>query len=187
MNGRVGKKINFYTGYLRNENVFVLFNVDDCMGLFIKIIEKGRPLEYGVGWRQIRDEDIEDYRDGDDVLCYTGGLGRCPVSCFDILEEAEADSFEDLDYKGTYLDPTGKEWKNNGWMDRDGHVYPCDWMNHDDVAYYYFKKTTSQLEAAGWIRVMYGVPGYRGRISQAQYNKCKDLGIEISEREVQWQ
>ena len=43
MNGRVGKKTKFYIGYLRNENVFVLYNVDYYMGLFIKIVETGFP------------------------------------------------------------------------------------------------------------------------------------------------
>lgn len=86
MNGRVGKKTKFYIGYLRNENVFVLYNADYYMGLFIKIIEPGLPRAQ-----------------------------------------------------------------------------------------------------AGWIRVMNGVPGYRGRISQAQYNKCTELGIEIPEYNVLWQ
>lgn len=119
------------------------------MGLFIKIIEPGLPRAQ-AGWRQIRDEDIEDYHDGVDVLCYTENYGRCPVSCFEVLEEVEADDFEDL-------------------------------------AYYYFKKTVSELEASGWIRIMNGIPDYRGRISQAQYNKCTELGIEIPEYNVLWQ
>lgn len=85
------------------------------MGLFIKIREVG--LERAQpGWRQILDKDIEDYHDGEDVLCYNGNYGRCPVSAFDVLEEVEADCFEELDYKGTYLDPTGKEWNGNGWI-----------------------------------------------------------------------
>ena len=58
MNGRVGKKIKFYIGYLRNENVFVLYNADSYMGLFIKIVETGFPHTQ-AGWRQIRDEDPE--------------------------------------------------------------------------------------------------------------------------------
>ena len=38
------------------------------MGLFIKIREVG--LERAQpGWRQILDKDIEDYHDGEDVLC----------------------------------------------------------------------------------------------------------------------
>ena len=46
------------------------------MGLFIKIREVG--LERAQpGWRQILDKDIEDYRDGVDVLCYNGNYGRC--------------------------------------------------------------------------------------------------------------
>lgn len=186
MSGKAGKKTNFYIGYLRNENILILLNAYYNMGLFIKIVETGFPHTQ-AGWRQIRDEDIEDYRDGVDVLCYTGNYGRCPVSCFEVLEEAEADDFEDLDYRNTYLDPHGKEWRNNGWIDREGHTYPCEWMQHDDLAYYYFKKTVSEMEAAGWIRVTNGVPGYRGRISQAQYNKCMELGIEIPEYNVLWQ
>lgn len=156
------------------------------MGLFIKIREVG--LERAQpGWRQILDKDIKDYHDGEDVLCYNGNYGRCPVSAFDVLEEVEADCFEELDYKGTHLDPTGKEWNGNGWIDRDGKLYPCDWMQHDDLAYYYFKKSVDQLEASGWIRVMRNTPGYRGRISQAQYNKCKQIGIEIPENDILWQ
>lgn len=156
------------------------------MGLFIKTRED-RLERAEAGWRQIRDEDIEDYYAGEDVLCYTGNFGRCPVSCFKVLEEVEADNFEDLDYSGTYLDPTGREWRGNGWIDRDGHIYPCDWMQHDDMAYYYFKKSTPELESQGWIRVMQEVPGYVGRISQNQFNKCKELGIHIPENCVLWQ
>lgn len=59
------------------------------MGLFIKIREVG--LERAQpGRRQILDKDIEDYHDGEDVLCYNGNYGRCPVSAFDVLEEVEA-------------------------------------------------------------------------------------------------
>ena len=39
----------------------------------------------------------------------------------------------------------------------------------------------------GWIRVMRNTPGYRGRISQVQYNKCKQIGIGIPEYNVLWQ
>ena len=42
----------FYIGYLRNENVFVLYNADSYMGLFIKIVETGFPHTQ-AGWRQI--------------------------------------------------------------------------------------------------------------------------------------
>ena len=156
------------------------------MGLFIKVKEKDLPCAK-PGWRQILDKDIEDFHEGDDVLCYNANFGRCPVSCFDILEEVEANHFDELDYRGTYYDPTGKTWNGNGWISRDGKAYACDWMEHDDVAYYYFKKSIREMESSGWIRVNFDVPNYIGRISQAQYNKCKDLGIEIDENNVLWQ
>lgn len=71
MSGRAGKKTNSYIGYLRNENIFILLNAYYDMGLFIKIREAG--LERAQpGWRQILDKDIEDYHDGEDVLCYNG-------------------------------------------------------------------------------------------------------------------
>ena len=117
----LGRKQTLILVNLRNENIFILLNAYYNMGLFIKIREVG--LERAQpGWRQILDKDIEDYRDGVDVLCYNGNYGRCPVSAFDVLEEVEAGCFEELDYKGTYLDPTGKEWNGNGWIEMESFI-----------------------------------------------------------------
>lgn len=157
------------------------------MGLFIKVKQAGYLSNNSCGWRQIQDEDIEDYHDGLDVLCYTSQFGRCSVEAFDVIEEVEAKDFDDLDYSGTWIDPTGKEWCDNGWIDRDGDIYPCGWMEHDDLAYLYFKSDVQTLEKSGWIRVMHGVPKHETKITQYQYNRCKELGIEISENEVLWQ
>lgn len=160
------------------------------MGLFVKVkpadsYNKNSYRE--IGWRQILDEDIEDYRDGEDVLCYNSAGGRCPIDGFKVLEEVEADCFENLDWTDTWMDPKHNKWNGNGWIDRDGHVYPCGWMEHDNIAYYYLKSDITELENKGWIRVMYDVPVYRGKLTQAQYNKCKDLGIDINEENVLWQ
>ena len=139
-----------------DENIFVLLNAIICMGLFIKINKVSKTLT--------RDEDIDDYRQGDDVMCFNAAGGRCNVSYFTVIKEVEANSFEDLDYSDTEIDPTYKEWRNNGWIDRDGHTYPC-----------------------GWIRVMMGVPQYLNKLSPAQYRKCKELEIYINESDVLWQ
>ncbi len=62
-------------------------------------------------------------------------------------------------------------------------------MEHDALADLWFKKTTWELEERGWIRITSGVPGYgfNKKHSQAQYNKCKDLGIYLSKDNVLWQ
>lgn len=72
------------------------------------------------------------------------------------------------------------EWK---WLDRQR--WSCGWMEHDNIAYYYLKSDITELENKGWIRVMYDVPVYKGKLTQAQYNKCKDL--DINEENVLWQ
>lgn len=139
-----GKKINFFIGYL-NEDVFILLNTCNYMGLFVKVSPKG---DKTIGWRQVSDEDIEDYRNGEIVELYN--------------------------FSG-------------GWIDRDGKVYPCDWMEHDTMAYLYFKFDTYTLETLGWIRVNYDIPYCANKITQAQYNKCKELNIKVREEDVLWQ
>ena len=68
-----GKKINFFIGYL-NEDVFILLNTCNYMGLFVKVSPKG---DKTIGWRQVSDEDIEDYRNGEIVELYNFSGGRC--------------------------------------------------------------------------------------------------------------
>lgn len=178
-----GKKINFFIGYL-NEDVFILLNTYNYMGLFVKVSPKG---DKTIGWRQVSDEDIEDYRNGEIVELYNFSGGRCFSDAFTILEEIESDSFEKLDWNNTFIDPKLKSWNGNGWIDRDGKVYPCDWMEHDTMAHLYFKFDTYTLETLGWIRVNYGIPYRANKITQAQYNKCKELNIKVREEDVLWQ
>lgn len=45
-----GKKINFFIGYL-NEDVFILLNTCNYMGLFVKVSPKGGKT---IGWRQMK-------------------------------------------------------------------------------------------------------------------------------------
>lgn len=178
-----GKKINFFIGYL-NEDVFILLNTCNYIGLFVKVSPKGGKT---IGWRQVSDEDIEDYRNGEIVELYNFSGGRCFSDAFTILEEIESDSFEKLDWNNTFIDPKLKSWNGNGWIDRDGKVYPCDWMEHDTMAYLYFKFDTYTLETLGWIRVNYDIPYCANKITQAQYNKCKELNIKVREEDVLWQ
>lgn len=86
-----GKKINFFIGYL-NEDVFILLNTCNYMGLFVKVSPKG---DKTIGWRQVSDEDIEDYRNGEIVELYNFSGGRCFSDAFTILEEIESDSWMD--------------------------------------------------------------------------------------------
>lgn len=53
------------------------------------------------------------------------------------------------------------------------------------MAYLYFKFDTYTLETLGWIRVNYDIPA--NKITQAQYNKCKELNIKVREEDVLWQ
>lgn len=143
-----GKKINFFIGYL-NEDVFILLNTCNYMGLFVKVSPKG---DKTIGWRQVSDEDIEDYRNGEIVELYNFSGGRCFSDAFTILEEIESDSFEKLDWNNTFIDPKLKSWNGNGW-----------------------------------IRVNYDIPYCANKITQAQYNKCKELNIKVREEDVLWQ
>ena len=51
-----GKKINFFIGYL-NEDVFILLNTCNYMGLFVKVSPKGDKTNYCI---LTEDDDIEE-------------------------------------------------------------------------------------------------------------------------------
>lgn len=50
-----------------------------------------------------------------------------------------------------------------GWVSPDGKFYRCSYHQHDTLAYVYFRKSTPELEEAGWCRVQ---ESYSSRSSQ---------------------
>lgn len=60
----------------------------------------------------------------------------------------EAESFEDLDWS-CLIDPKSKL----GWISPDGRFYGCAYTDHADVADLYFKKSESELEDEGWVKI----------------------------------
>lgn len=151
---------------------------------FIKIADRDLkdPQPKQIHWRRVKDKD---YQPND--MCYNISNGFCPVSFFQVLELVEADGWVDLSWKDTYLDPTKREFNGTGWMNRNGKIYPCGWMEHIDVAECYFKKSDEELLNLGWVKLHRGVdiPVYRvDRLTQAQADKLRDLGYQIDDDDI---
>ena len=79
--------------------------------------------------------------------------GRCPKSPGDVVLERSTIvdyDFQSLDWSKTGYIMADSEY---GWLSPEGKFYPCEYMEHDRVAYYLIKKPVSELEAEGWVRV----------------------------------
>lgn len=100
-----------------------------------------------------------------------GGRSYLPGFYYDLNTITEAKSFWDLDWSGTCYDPHLKNWQGTGFMDTEGNLYPCGWMEHDDMEEFYFKKNCGDLEMAGWLKIHNNVEVCKeGRITRKQYD-----------------
>lgn len=78
-----------------------------------------------------------------------GGFPKLPM-CYEIIETAEAECYEDLDHTKTgLLQPDSKA----GWLSPDGEFYGCFYASHDALAELVLKTAVCELEKTGWIRV----------------------------------
>lgn len=71
-----------------------------------------------------------------------------------ILQEIQANNFEDLDWKDTILDDPSQD---AGYLDRSGRFIGCSAYRHISCAKYRLNKTQDQLEKEGWVHI-YGPP-----------------------------
>lgn len=148
------------------------------MGFYIKVSNFKDMNPRFMGWVQIMEDSIEDIWEESETSNINGG--RCTLGMFyyDIESIVEAESFYNLNYSNTSYDPSLKEWKGNGWLSPSGEIYPCDWMEHDDVAEFYFKKDVTTFEKTGWLRLHSDTSVYgNDRITLQQYNKLNQLNI----------
>jgi hypothetical protein len=95
--------------------------------------------------------------------------GKIPKSEGDKIFETAVAEYEDLDHTKTGL---VKKESNVGWLSRSGVWHPCDSLEHDIYAYYILKKTISELEETGWVRVGYigWSMNHKRRLSAEQRN-----------------
>lgn len=141
----------------------------------------------GLSWfeKSIR---CDEEGDDEEWYCNYRGSGFPVANCNrPVLEECEANNFDELDWSGTYLT---KPNDNAGWLDREGRWYGCDSREHDVYARFVLHKTIEQLEREGWCRV-YGPPGsrgdypsefvclYRTGLSEEQKNELSHRGYEL--------
>ena len=164
------------------------------MPYFIKVsnVDSDNPVHWC--WKRIETTDI-DHRgrtpDGEEVMSYNMSGGRCPLHfhTYDIESITEAESFWDLDYTKTCYDPKYNTFKGTGWMDTEGKIYPCGWMEHDNIAEFYFKKDVHELEKAGWLRIHSNVDVYSNdRVTRKQYDSLNkhDIPHHIDEEDIKY-
>lgn len=98
---------------------------------------------------------------------------------------AKAEEFEDLNWNGT--DVLNEKFET-GWLAPNGDFFGCNYRYHDDQAIYVHKKTESELEQAGWVKLtyMFGrkeefialMPSeYIRLLTHKQFNHLKDAQI----------
>ncbi len=105
-----------------------------------------------------------------------------------IDQSVEAENFEDLDWAGTWL--TTGDSTPCGWVDPDGHYFPCRSQDHIDYAKLVLHSSERELESAGWAKIasdlekpdVYVVMVDR-RLSPDQRNTILMLGIPLEDDE----
>lgn len=76
--------------------------------------------------------------------------GRVPTYNATVHKTEIAKSYFELDWNDTYLCEPNSD---AGWLDRNGVFYGCPYEYHDDYCYLVLKKSTPEIESAGWVRV----------------------------------
>lgn len=149
------------------------------MNWYIKCYDKdsNRNPRYASWWKLSTNEFDENGFDEnyDEVIIFNDVGGRCtlPYFDFDVDSIVQAESSWDLDWSNTWADPKLRKWEGNGWLSSSGKLYPCDWMEHDHIAIYFFKKDSIELEQEGWLKVHRNTPVgsmYVNRITREQWN-----------------
>lgn len=140
-------------------------------------------------FRHYPDGTIEDNRwweiIGDKVYNMAGGWHDYRPSEDDII--VVANDWNELDWSCLLKDTTTYGLKDNslyGWIDVHGKFYGCDYMEHDRIAYLYFKCTERNLEDAGFAKVYRDYDGSRAYyvakyLTERQEKTLIDMGIEL--------
>ena len=95
-------------------------------------------------------------------------------------EIAEADSFEDLNWKGT--DIYNDKYKS-GWLDRKGNFYGCEYHSHNLQAQLVHHSSRRELEKKGWVHI--GQDMFYGKIV-AQYFGDFENGVMPTDAQMMY-
>lgn len=132
-------------------------------------------------FRHYSDGTIEDNKwweiKGDRVYCMAGGWHEYNPSKDDII--VYANDWNELDWSCLLKDDS-----LYGWIDVHGRFYGCDYMEHDRIAYLYFKCTERNLEDAGFAKVYRDYDGSQAYyvakyLTERQEKTLIDMGIEL--------
>ena len=121
-----------------------------------------------------------------DNQIYNGSGGRnFKTNKMVILDRVPGNiAYEDLDHTKTGLVPKF-EHTNSGWMDLEGKLHPCLYYHHDRYAELILKKTVSELEDAGWVRLTCAIKGeylqYQ-ELTQKQEDALQMLRIDLEKK-----
>lgn len=79
--------------------------------------------------------------------------GRMPKRESDnIVKVVEAEDWEDLNWKETYLGNFERDLRE-GWLSPTGEFVQADYRYHEDVAEFIIGKTSTELENQGWVKL----------------------------------
>ncbi len=136
-------------------------------------------------------------RRGEDWFVNSVG-GGMPVSrSMVVVETCKVADYADLDFTKTsayaeFMALQNDESVKEGWIERSGTFYRCQYHEHDAFAWTVFKKTPRELEKLGWVKVtrLFGskkltyLYDYPFGLSPEQVRKLTKLGIEVDEGDV---
>jgi hypothetical protein len=89
---------------------------------------------------------------------------------YGMIDFDDDDQFEALEVEHSKRYPPDEGIKDvyTGWISPDGRFFPCEWREHDSMAYYIYRYLNgcnpdgpAQLEKENWIRVNPGCIRYR--------------------------
>lgn len=96
----------------------------------------------------------------------------------EVLEESEAEDFEDLDWTNTYLNNPNEE---SGWVSPDGKFYGCKSMDHINCIELVCKLSMTEAEKLGWAHLYYDNTYYCKReLTIEQARTLSEKGCELA-------
>lgn len=96
----------------------------------------------------------------------------------EVLEEVEAEDFEDLDWTNTFLNNPNEKC---GWVSPDGKFYGCKSMDHINCIELVCKLSMSQAEKLGWAHLYYDKTYYcEKQLTIEQARTLSEKGCELA-------
>lgn len=133
-------------------------------------------------------------RDGGSKWYWNDGPAYMPKKGEQVLQHAMTNDMDWLDHT---LTTDWQRWNErvndttlkDGWVSPEGRWYRCGYFEHDKVAYDYLRKTTTQLEEAGWARVSHSDKRVvlrrswrdEGRLTREQLATLQANGVDMPE------